>query len=317
MWLIDQGIRALAREPNVLRLDAPVRVVGDLHGQFFDLLSMVEMCGLPREGEPGGFLFLGDYVDRGAYSCEVMLYLLSLKLAYPKHVHLLRGNHECRSLTGHFGFKAECKAKYGLPVYYRFLRLFEELPLCAVVTSDVGRYLCAHGGLSPDLASIEEVDALQRRGEPPMSGPLCDLLWADPADDPGCCPPPGRMTTAELGALLGAQFAPNRLRGCSVSFGYAAAVEFLERNDLLCLIRAHAVQEGGYYRHFEDAHQRHHQQCSTAEAGGAADAAAAAEGEEAAAAAPPLSEAVLRSRSLPAVITVFSAPNYCGRYGNK
>ncbi|KAG5177649.1 Metallo-dependent phosphatase-like protein [Tribonema minus] len=311
LWLIDEAIRLISKERNVLRLEAPVRVVGDLHGQFFDLLSMLEMCGMPGEGdgegEGGTYLFLGDYVDRGAYSCEVMLYLLALKLAHPDHVHLLRGNHECRALTGHFGFKEECKGKYGLPVYYRFVRVFEELPLAALVTNDHGRYLCAHGGLSPELATIDAVDALDRRTEPPMDGPLCDLLWADPSDDPSTCPPAAALNAAALETVLGDTFAFNKLRGCSVTFGYSAAVKFLEANDLLCIVRAHAVQENGYYRHFEPVLEQ------LRAAGGGSSAQEA--GEEGGGGGGML--AGVHERPLPAVITVFSAPNYCGRYGNR
>jgi hypothetical protein len=77
------------------------------------------------------YLFLGDYVDRGYYSCEVMLYLLSLKIMYPDKIWLLRGNHECASVSGHFGFKEECKTKYGVNIYYSFLLLFQTMPLAA------------------------------------------------------------------------------------------------------------------------------------------------------------------------------------------
>ncbi|CAM9829945.1 unnamed protein product, partial [Phaeothamnion confervicola] len=201
-------------------------------------------------GERTRFLFLGDYVDRGAFSCEVLLYLLSLKLRYPERVHLLRGNHECRSLTTHFGFKEECKAKYGLPVYYRFIRCFEMLPLSAIVSNDHGRYFCTHGGISPDLQRIEQIRALERYAEPQMSGLLCDLLWADPSDDPGVTGS-DELSDADADAVLSGSFVFNRLRGCSVSFGCAAAERFLAENALLCIVRAHAVQEGGYYRHFE------------------------------------------------------------------
>ncbi|CAN0562229.1 unnamed protein product, partial [Ectocarpus sp. 12 AP-2014] len=188
-----QALEILKTEPNALELKAPIKIVGDLHGQFFDLISMLENCGTPRDGarcaffRAGGitfvlycshpsplanthphtrchsprrgnsYLFLGDYVDRGEFSCEVLLYLLALKVAHPMKVHLIRGNHECRSLTTHFGFKDECKSKYGLPVYYRFLRCFELMPLCAVIANDHGRYFCTHGGISPDLTSLDQI----------------------------------------------------------------------------------------------------------------------------------------------------------------
>jgi len=149
-------------------MDAPVIVVGDIHGQFFDLLKIFELADLANPTESSDslnsaaspvldanitvdsisgetdhignkvYLFLGDYVDRGYYSCEVMLYLLSLKIRYPKNIWLLRGNHECASVSGHFGFKEECKTKYGVNIYYSFLLLFQTMPLAAVVCTDFG-----------------------------------------------------------------------------------------------------------------------------------------------------------------------------------
>ena len=222
LFLIDGAIKLLEKEPNVLQLRAPVRIVGDLHGQFFDLLSMLDQRGgqpcssssSSTETDSTGYLFLGDYVDRGAFSCEVLLYLLALKLASPDAVHLVRGNHECRALTAHFGFKDECKAKYGLTVYYRFLKCFQQMPLCAVVSSEQGRYFCCHGGISPELEYIEQINLLDREEEPAMSGALVDLLWADPVDDPGSCPPAKDMSSDEVEALLAATYAPNTLRGC-------------------------------------------------------------------------------------------------------
>eukprot|EP00903_Cladosiphon_okamuranus_P019652 g18069.t1 len=281
LFLIDQALEILKTEPNALELKAPIKIVGDLHGQFFDLISMLENCGAPRDGS--SYLFLGDYVDRGEFSCEVLLYLLALKVAHPQKVHLIRGNHECRSLTTHFGFKDECKSKYGLPVYYRFLRCFELMPLCAVIANDHGRYFCTHGGISPGLESLDQIAALDRRAEPEMEGLLCDLLWADPSDDPGVTNIES-LSDQELDSLLSSTFQFNRLRGCSVAFGYLAVRRFLDNNDLMCVIRAHAVQEDGYYRHFEKALKKRD---------------------------------VDGDKMLPPVITVFSAPNYCDRYGNR
>ena len=96
-------------------------------GQYFDLMNLFEMNGDPPSSR---YLFLGDYVDRGKFSCEVMLYLLALKLAFPKQIQLLRGNHECASVSSHFGFKDECKTKYGQSLYNRFVLCFQSLPIC-------------------------------------------------------------------------------------------------------------------------------------------------------------------------------------------
>lgn len=126
-------------------------------------------------------LFLGDYVDRGIFSIEVLVFLFTLKLNYPKDVVLLRGNHESRAMTEHFTFRNEVLSKYReQEIYEMFLESFESMPLAAVVNND---YLCMHGGVSPSLNDAEEINKIDRFVEPPLSGLLCDLLWADPVED--------------------------------------------------------------------------------------------------------------------------------------
>ncbi|EGB12759.1 hypothetical protein AURANDRAFT_4252, partial [Aureococcus anophagefferens] len=234
--LLAAGRETMAAEPNVLRLAAPLVLVGDLHGQYADL--MTAFYGGGRAGD-GALLFLGDYVDRGARGCEVLLYLLALKVAHPGLVHLLRGNHESRACTGHFGFRAECRRKYGLGAYHEFCRVFEAMPLAAVIDCDFGKVFACHGGIGPDLKSIADLEALDRRAEPPDEGLLCDVLWADPSrDDAG-------------GAAVDA-WGPNPLRGCSVVFGERATEAFLETNGLTALVRAHEVMEAGLSCDFGD-----------------------------------------------------------------
>lgn len=190
-------------------------------------------------GEPpeNSFLFLGDYVDRGYFSLECFIYLLALKINHPKLVYLLRGNHECRHLTKHFTFKLECTYKYGEDVYDLCMKAFDALPLAAVVNK---QFFCVHGGLSPAVRTPADVNSINRLQETPKSGMMCDLLWSDPTEDFG---------NEDHDQL----FVDNRARGCSYRFTYAAACEFLARNNLLSIIRGHEAQDAGHrlYRQAE------------------------------------------------------------------
>jgi serine/threonine-protein phosphatase 2B catalytic subunit len=114
MDILNRAKIILSKESNVLRIDAPVIAVGDIHGQFYDLLNLLDEGGKPGQENGDSYLFLGDYVDRGSFSCEVIFLLLAYKIAYPDKIFLLRGNHECGSVSGHMGFKEECKIKYGV-----------------------------------------------------------------------------------------------------------------------------------------------------------------------------------------------------------
>ncbi|KAI9202672.1 calcineurin [Polychytrium aggregatum] len=227
LFIIHGGAAVLKREPTLLEVDAPITVCGDVHGQFFDLMKLFEVGGNPAETR---YLFLGDYVDRGYFSIECVLYLWALKMWYPDTIFLLRGNHECRHLTDYFTFKLECKHKYSEKVYEACLEAFCCLPLAAVMNK---QFLCIHGGLSPELNTLDDLRNLNRFREPPTHGLMCDLLWADPLEDFG------QERTNEF-------FVHNSVRGCSYFFSYHAACAFLERNNLLSIIRAHEAQDAGY-----------------------------------------------------------------------
>ena len=108
-------------QPPLLELEAPVKIVGDIHGQYSDLIRMFEMCGFPPTSN---FLFLGDYVDRGKHSLETILLLMCYKIKYPENFFLLRGNHECANVTRVYGFYDECKRRCNVKVWKTFVDTF-------------------------------------------------------------------------------------------------------------------------------------------------------------------------------------------------
>lgn len=277
LTLLSKAEEVLRAEPNLPVVQAPVTVVGDIHGQYFDLANMIDLAG------PAGatkYLFLGDYVDRGDWSCEVLFYILSMKCAYPQMVTMIRGNHECDAVSSYFGFKEEVEGKYGRPIFYRCLALFQCMPVGAVLdTGGAGRFLCVHGGISPHVTSLEQFETVNRFQEPGMNGFLCDVLWSDPIKDDF----DDGLHGKSLGDFLSIDFVSNPARGCSFRYGYSAIVKFLATNRLVAIIRAHEVMQEGFRYHFQ-----------TITGGGKGQA-----------------------RIMPPVITVFSAPNYLGTYGNR
>eukprot|EP00727_Mastigamoeba_balamuthi_P008763 m51a1_g4509 hypothetical protein (529) ;mRNA; r:395540-398192 len=242
--LVRMARSVLCQEPNVLRVSAPVLIIGDIHGQVFDLFALLDRS---REayGPSINYLFLGDYVDRGDFSTEVLFYLLAMKVANPYNVWLLRGNHETRMMSEFMTFQLECDFKYGSDeLYGECTTLFDSFPLCAaIVGSQLGTFLAVHGGISPELASLDDIEQLDRFTEPPPSGPLCDLLWSDPLD------PPERISRHEAEAWMAVQFVPNTLRQTSFHYGLGAVRNFLDANDLACIIRGHQVVDDGYKEH--------------------------------------------------------------------
>lgn len=219
-WLCQEVTPILLKEPSVLDLQAPIRICGDIHGQFHDLVCAFEAGGMPPQSK---YLFLGDYVDRGEKSLEVITVLFALKILYPTSIFLLRGNHESPEMTELFGFFGECTQKLSEPLWPTFCETFNALPIAAIIG---GRYFCVHGGLSPNLESIEEIRQIKRPLPISEEGIMADLLWSDPSAD-----------VVEWG--------PNE-RGATFTWGLAAVNVFLERENLMFIIRGHQMAMDGY-----------------------------------------------------------------------
>ncbi|KJE90067.1 phsophatase-2a [Capsaspora owczarzaki ATCC 30864] len=218
--LCDRVVDILIEESNVQPVSSPVTVCGDIHGQFYDLEKLFVTGGPVPETS---YIFMGDFVDRGYYSLETFTRLLTLKAKYPDRIVLLRGNHESRQITQVYGFYDECQTKYGNGNAWKYCtRVFDYLTVAALIDDKV---LCVHGGLSPDVRSLDQIRTIDRAQEIPHEGAFCDLMWSDPED-------------IETWAV-----SP---RGAGWLFGSKVAQEFVHVNDLTLICRAHQLVQEGY-----------------------------------------------------------------------
>jgi len=216
----------LFEESNVQPVYSPVTVCGDIHGQFYDLLELFRTGG---ELPDSNYIFMGDFVDRGYFSLETFTLLLALKAKYPAKITLLRGNHESRQITQVYGFYDECQQKYGNANAWKYCTLvFDYLTLAAIIDNNV---LCVHGGLSPDVRTLDQIRVIQRNVEIPHEGAFCDLMWSDPED------------------IDGWQVSP---RGAGWLFGAKVTKEFAQVNKLNLVCRAHQLVQEGYKYMFDD-----------------------------------------------------------------
>lgn len=238
--ILCQAYKFFANQASLVDIRIPpcqkFTVVGDVHGQFFDLLEIFSVNGWPSPENP--YLFNGDIVDRGSFSIECILLLLSLKLLYPEHLYISRGNHETHTMNQMYGFEGECKHKYSGQIYEFFSQVFQQLPLAHCLigydmgNDEVAKVLVMHGGLfSQDNVKLDDIRKIDRNRQPPCEGLMCEILWSDPM------PVDGRVVSK---------------RGIAIAFGPDVTKEFCENNNLDYIIRSHEVKQAGY----EEAHDR-------------------------------------------------------------
>jgi len=224
--LCDHVSDLLLEESNVQPVSTPVTVCGDIHGQFYDLEELFRTGGQIPDTN---YIFMGDFVDRGYYSLETWTRLLTLKAKYPKHITLLRGNHESRQITQVYGFYDECISKYGNANAWKYCcMVFDLLTVAALIDGEV---LCVHGGLSPEMRTIDQMRTIERNMEIPHKGAFCDIVWSDPDEVSGWAMSP---------------------RGAGWLFGDRVTNEFMNLNNLELICRAHQLVHEGYKYMFDD-----------------------------------------------------------------
>lgn len=307
MQLCNTAKDILLSQPMLLELGAPIKICGDIHGQYNDLLRLFEYGGFPPEVSSqklfegffiviavkckaysdhathpsfcyipvqSNYLFLGDYVDRGKQSIEVICLLFAYKIKYPENFFILRGNHEASGINRIYGFYDECRRRYSVKIWKTFCNAFECLPCTAVVDDKI---ICMHGGLSPELQKLDQIQNINRPCDVPDTGLLCDLLWSDPDASSQVSAIKCAYVLFDCSfvqSLTHSIFVHHQTyqhndRGVSYTFGPRVVSDFLRKHDLDLVVRAHQVVEDGYE--------------------------------------------FFAGREL---VTVFSAPNYCGEFDN-
>lgn len=228
--LTSNVIEVFQKEPNLLYLSSNINIVGDIHGNIDDLIRIFERNEYVPKRK---YLFLGDYVDRGENSIDVLILLFCLKIKYPEHIFMICGNHETSTISRHYGFYNECCFKYDKDVFDNFIYSFRYLPFAAIINDSI---LCLHGGISSRLKYINDINKIQRPFNNENDYLLRDIVWSDPNKN---------LNT----------FFPNT-RGCGTFFGRDALNKFLEINNLKILIRSHEFCKFGYCCSFGDEYEK-------------------------------------------------------------
>lgn len=220
--LLDEVLTILKSLPCIYNLQADIYIVGDLHGNIRDLIRILKQVNFLDSGVK--ILFLGDYVDRGEFSVEVITLLFSLIAQYPDRIFLLRGNHEFSSVNMNYGFKEQIVNLYGnSDLWEQFNIVFNWLPIAAIINKNT---FCVHGGISPHLKNINQISALKR----PIASfqdnnLLSDLMWSDPSSN--------------------VSYYLHSERGFGCIFGSDAIIDFCRSQKMEQVIRAHQCMSLG------------------------------------------------------------------------
>lgn len=225
--LCKEIIEKFKEEDTILTLKSPMFIVGDIHGNIRDLLRLLAYSGAP---EDNSYLFLGDYIDRGEMSIEVITLLFSLKLSFPTTIFLIRGNHEFTEINSKYGFKDQVLEMYDEEVFDAFNEAFMYLPIAATIDE---RIFVVHGGISPYLNFLEQILEIKRPIASFKDSKIIeDLVWSDPL-------------------LSNSLYTPSP-RGFGSYFGRGALMIFMQSTGIKTIIRGHQCVPNGFQKHCGD-----------------------------------------------------------------
>ena len=217
--LLTDCLEIFKNESTLLEVDGPMVVIGDLHGHLLDLLRILSIFLTPKRTK---FLFLGDLVDRGEFSLETIILVLTMKALWPDRVYIIRGNHEFLDIFSDCGFANDVMSVYrSSAVVNLFADVFGYIPLAAICK----KYLFIHGGIGPSVTKLSDISNTPRPISSFSTDIITDLLWSDPN--------PNIISYA------------TSTRGLGHYFGIEAIDNFLKNNNIECIVRGHQCIEDG------------------------------------------------------------------------
>ena len=222
----------LDKRENIAILKTPLIICGCINAHFEELKDIFKICGNISENK---YLFLGDYVGKGWNGLSTFILLILYLIKYPNNIVLLRGNHDSRVFSTMYGLYDECFKKYSnkdeaQDIFNMTNELFDLLQLAAVIDN---KYFCIHGGISPELKKLEEINFLERKKEIPKNGIITDLIWSDPKEEVN-------------------DYAPS-IKGAGQFYGEEAVNSFLKENsNIEMIIRSHELVDNGYKYQFKN-----------------------------------------------------------------
>lgn len=216
--LADATLATFKDAHAVIEIEPDIHIIGDVHGNFFDLVRILASLGDPFNKS---FLFLGDFVDRGTFSLDVVLFIFTMRCMNPSQVHFIRGNHEFRDLNHNYGFRAEIMERFESDALWeRINQVFDYLPFVAIINKDT---ICVHGGFGPST-NMDAVRAIKMPLQLCQPEIITDLVWSDP----------GHGTSQFLRSG----------RGLGSLFGRVQLLQFLRDGGFVRMVRGHECVNG-------------------------------------------------------------------------